>query len=170
MAFSTIVCELFPSPLLSPFFLTHPRPPPLTLPPSLPPSFSPSPPSLPPSFPPSPPSLPPSFPPSPPSIQREVRDHFNCSRAVGAELESQGGDGVAYNYWEKRVFGVRSSPAPFSLPLFTTSLSPLPPSLSPLPPCLSLPLPRSLPPSLPLYLSPSLPPSLLLSLPPSLPC
>ena len=39
-------------------------------------------------------------------VQREVRDHFNCSTLVGAELENQGGVGVAGVHWENRVFGV----------------------------------------------------------------
>ncbi|XP_072946899.1 leishmanolysin-like peptidase [Epargyreus clarus] len=39
-----------------------------------------------------------------PRVVREVREHFNCSKLEGAELEDQGGDGTALTHWEKRVF------------------------------------------------------------------
>ena len=40
-------------------------------------------------------------------IQKEVRNHFNCSDLEGAELEDQGEDGTLLTHWEKRVFEVR---------------------------------------------------------------
>ena len=48
--------------------------------------------------------------------QREVRDHFNCPTMRGAELENQGGHGVALYHWEKRIFGVRLRDYPSLLP------------------------------------------------------
>ncbi|CAG4999932.1 unnamed protein product [Parnassius apollo] len=39
-----------------------------------------------------------------PRVVKEVREHFNCSKLEGAELEDQGGDGTALTHWEKRVF------------------------------------------------------------------
>jgi leishmanolysin-like peptidase len=37
-------------------------------------------------------------------VVEEVRDHFNCSDLIGAELEDQGGFGTALVHWEKRLF------------------------------------------------------------------
>lgn len=38
-----------------------------------------------------------------PRVVEEVRNHFNCSRLEGAELEDQGGEGTALTHWEKRI-------------------------------------------------------------------
>lgn len=39
-----------------------------------------------------------------PRVVEEVRNHFNCSKLEGAELEDQGEDGTILTHWEKRVF------------------------------------------------------------------
>ncbi|KAJ6224326.1 hypothetical protein RDWZM_002871 [Blomia tropicalis] len=39
-----------------------------------------------------------------PNVIKEVRDHFNCSKLEGAELENQGEDGTYLTHWEKRLF------------------------------------------------------------------
>nr|XP_027196762.1 leishmanolysin-like peptidase [Dermatophagoides pteronyssinus] len=41
---------------------------------------------------------------STPNVLREVRNHFNCSKLEGAELENQGEDGTLLTHWEKRLF------------------------------------------------------------------
>lgn len=41
-----------------------------------------------------------------PKVVEEVRNHFNCSKLEGAELEDQGGEGTALTHWEKRIFEV----------------------------------------------------------------
>lgn len=38
-----------------------------------------------------------------PKVVEEVRNHFNCSKLEGAELEDQGGEGTALTHWEKRI-------------------------------------------------------------------
>ena len=40
------------------------------------------------------------------TMQREARDHFNCSSLTGVELENQGGSGTVLSHWEKRILGV----------------------------------------------------------------
>lgn len=39
-----------------------------------------------------------------PRVQREVRNHFGCSTAIGAEVEDQGGSGTAGSHFEKRIY------------------------------------------------------------------
>lgn len=39
-----------------------------------------------------------------PRVVEEVRQHFNCDKLEGAELEDQGGEGTALTHWEKRIF------------------------------------------------------------------
>lgn len=41
-----------------------------------------------------------------PRVAKEVREHFNCQKLEGAELEDQGGEGTALTHWEKRVLEV----------------------------------------------------------------
>ena len=37
-----------------------------------------------------------------------MREHFACDSAPGAELEGDGGSGIAENHWEERIFAVSS--------------------------------------------------------------
>jgi hypothetical protein len=39
-----------------------------------------------------------------PRVQAVVREHFQCSSMVGAELEDDGGEGTAGSHWEQRLF------------------------------------------------------------------
>lgn len=41
---------------------------------------------------------------SSPRVVREVRAFFNCSTAIGGEIEDQGGSGTAGSHWEKRIY------------------------------------------------------------------
>lgn len=39
-----------------------------------------------------------------PTVVREARKHFGCSSLNGAELENEGGPGIAGSHWESRIF------------------------------------------------------------------
>lgn len=39
-----------------------------------------------------------------PNVLRVVREHFNCSTLIGAELEGDGGFGAQLSHWEERIF------------------------------------------------------------------
>ena len=41
-----------------------------------------------------------------PNVVETVRQHFNCSRMQGAELEDDGGRGSRSSHWEQRIFEV----------------------------------------------------------------
>lgn len=41
-----------------------------------------------------------------PNVLQSVKEHFNCSRMLGAELEDDGGRGSRGSHWEQRIFEV----------------------------------------------------------------